>query len=439
MSESSELHTIPLAHKLNVRQYGGDNILCGDFNSDGLTEFIFIQSAGMLSARAFTPRLFEGKHWIAPEDQALFSMTCTTLDGKVLWKVGKPWRKKRPWRWHGGQRGMYQAADLNQDGKMELAIIRGKELQIFSASDGALLKKINLPEDNFCLMSLVPMEEGLGFMVGCGDKSYPPWVYANPVILYDPEGKVLWGPRHIVGAGHRALVFDAEGETQLLVGYNRMSLDGKAAWTINYPNSDCHVDDVKLADLDEDGVPEVFFAGGHDVLAADLDGKVLWIQPLVHPQRTTPGRFMLASGEITPPRTIVHQIHQGHVVHAFDINGAEIWRKDVLIVTTTPLTVSGADAPVLLATFRDGRFPVIADGDFEPLAKFDFGEKAEKKPYFMEKQWPNHRGDFGRVFRSPKVLELTLEKDQPRPYILIHDREEVWIYQVPRWEDLARS
>jgi hypothetical protein len=438
VSEGPELPTIPLAHKLNVRAFGGDNILWGDFNDDGLSELIFIQSAGMLSARAFTPRLFDGKHWIQPQDQALFSMTSTTLAGEVLWQVGKPWRKKRPWRWHGGQRGMYQVADLNRDGKLELAIIRGKELQIFSASDGALLKKIDLPEDNFCLMVLVPMEGGMGFLAGCGDKSYSPWVYGNPVVFYDPQGKTIWGPRHIVGAGHSALAFERDGQSELIVGYNRMGLDGKAAWTINYPNPSCHVDDVKLADLDEDGVPEVFFAGGHDVLAASLDGKILWINPLVHPQRVTPGRFMLASGEITPPRTLVHQIHHGRIVHAFDINGAEIWQRDILIIATTPLAVPGANAPVLLATYRGRRFPIIADGDLVPLAKFEGAEEAEKKPYVMENEWPHHRADFGRRLHSA-VLELTFEKDQPRPYILIHDREEVWIYEVPKWGELLRS
>lgn len=419
----------------DIRPWGGAAFTVRDFNGDGASEVLFLQSAGAHNNEAFDPRFPELDYYkTGVEDQELFCMTLTDASGRILWQVGEPWSLQRPFSWNGHWNEFCDAADLDGDGQIEILLVHRDELRVYDGATGALRHIGKLPHSGFNYTRAVRTDlSGHDHVFTKSGTSSRTHTYGNPSVLLDRDLEIVW-QREVEGAGHFGNFADIDGDglDELLIGFSLFDHDGTLLWGHAPLSEGDHLDDSVIADLDGDGHYELALAhDGHDATVHGDDGSLRFRVPMHHCQQIQPGRFY---DDVPGLQLLFVDKPEGAAIEReaviVDATGRELSRHRTLgyySVVAWP-TELGSQSLVRLER------PIEVDGDTRvlwvapdgrELARFDarssFGDHVRK---FGLDRVPGEGHYHGRS-HTPALGDLN---GDGRDELLISDRETVWVF-----------
>lgn len=316
--------TAVLEATFSVEPFGGDVVNLADINGDGKPELLILQTAGQLRSQVNGSR---GD--IDQVDRDLYCLTAVDMRGNVLWQDGAPYDREMPFTGHGGD-DMLLIDDINAGGRMEVAVVRRNELAILDAATGGCKRSKTLPSDNMvslCSAQLGAAASGRHIVCKVNDESYPPWEYANPVMVFNPDLSVFRAPFAVRGAGHNMVAADinGDGHDELFIGYTLFDRDLNETWRLDlgagFDYARDHADRISLSDVNCDGRPEVCYAGSEDFFVTDLSGNMLWKAAAGHSQTSIAGNW----GPNAEKRIIMNEKNRG--VAGMDHEGNIIWNR----------------------------------------------------------------------------------------------------------------
>jgi rhamnogalacturonan endolyase len=261
-----------LLRKIEFGNYGSSVIRFGDLDGDGVPDAVLVQV----------------------EDTGVRKLTCLTamtLEGKILWQMGKPDIRNIDV----GSDVPIQIFDIDHDGQNEVIYIpeadnRGPlprffTLTILNGKTGAVKKQVKLSAGWDTILFADLAGRGYPQDLVIKDRYENFWVFdvAN-------NFKLLWSKLK-VNTGHYPLNydFDGDGKEELLMGYMLYSHDGKELWS--HPEFPEHDDAVYIDDMDGDGRLEIAMATSKDAVLLDAAGKIFFRKEMHHCQHALIGKF----------------------------------------------------------------------------------------------------------------------------------------------------
>jgi len=432
-----------LVKELSLGNFGGNatdyGLAAGDINDDDRPELIMRQCPGIFASSHFHPAEMTPA-MVALEDQALFYLTAMDLDGNVLWQVGEPWKLDRPYRSH-APRDVTRVCDIDGDGANEVVYLRNDgywgRIVIADGATGKTKKERSLPQDNFSFIGIAnflgnptPQE----MLLKPYDRSS--WGYGNPAMALNKDLEVVWPQKWYKGAGHPALIFDADGDgrDEALIGYNLVDDDGKILWTLDFPG---HLDYAVAEDVDDDGEPEIVMSVGcgtgygnmYGVLA-DVRGHILWKNRYMHCEEISIGKFR----RDLPGKQIAWNMHwydlyQGGI-YCVGSDGAELWSLlDNGVGHTVNWSNDHGDDMIVYSrkptAEKDfGYEPVLLDSYGKVVYKFPVPDTSVKDISTPDFPVCVRKYDYGAGY-TVTIFDVDMDgKDE----VLIHNRRKLYIF-----------
>jgi hypothetical protein len=407
----SELHKLraenpkPVVWKtFETPKFGcGRNVRFGDLDGDGRPEMLFAQ----IIAKVDSGNFIEAS-----------CLTAVTLDGKVLWQLGRP----------DPRNGLltsdtpFQIHDLDGDGKSEVLLIKDFKLQVLEGATGKLRKSMFLPavpeeyrKKQFELKER-PHELNAGDSISFFDLSGKGrrseilvkdryryfWVY-------DQDLKPLWSGTGQLGHFPYPFDSDGDGKEEVYIGYSQWSPDGTRKWGRDAELKD-HQDGVAVGNFtgDPKAAPRAYYVGSDEgFLVFDMKGEVLKHARVGHTQNMTvaklredvPGlqiatiNFWKNPGILTIFDADGNRVVQGEPVHHGSLLLPVNWRGD------------GREFLLLSGNVREGG---MIDGHLRRVVMFP---------------------DDGHPDLAAAVMDLT---GDARDEVILWDQERVWIYTQDR-------
>jgi hypothetical protein len=270
--------------KFETPRWGaGRNVRFGDLDGDGRPEMIFAQVVAKVDSGNFVEAS---------------CLTAVTLDGKVLWQLGRPDPR------HGllTSDTPFQVHDLDGDGRAEVLLVKDFKLQVLDGSSGAVKRWIWMPgvpetyKDKKFELKERPHDLNAGDSISFFDLSGRG--RRGEVLLkdryryfwvLDGDLKPLWEGNGQLG--HFPYPFDADGDRkdEVFIGYARWTPDGKRLWSRDVELFD-HADALAAGNFtgDPKAAPRVYASGSDEgFLVFDIDGKLLRHARIGHPQNMT--------------------------------------------------------------------------------------------------------------------------------------------------------
>ncbi len=238
--------------------YGGQWILAGDLNEDGVVDIV--------SAENFN------------KDDVHYTTTAVAqnLDGSVLWKWGNPDIGRKNWH----HDVACQIHDLNGDGKYEVVLCTKGFLVELEGATGRELRRIPIPDEaTDCLVFCNLSGNSHPTDVLVKDRYHNIWAYNR-------GGKLLWTVKDPGGyrTAHQPLPIDLDedGLDEIFAGYAMLNSDGSVRWVYKSKQVDQgqgHLDCARV--FRQSYSPENFrivltCCGANNIALLDGNGKVLW-------------------------------------------------------------------------------------------------------------------------------------------------------------------
>ncbi len=438
-----------LTHRIPVETFGG-SIKCADLDGDGEQELLLLQAGGQMGVK----RGSSGSEFINDADRTLHCLTAMKLDGTVLWQRGEPWADPaNPFVSHGAG-DMMMPVDLDNDGRVEVVVVQGDQLLVLEGRDGSERACTTLPADNFLRLTSAQLgnpRDGLQIICKVNDAAYPPWDYANPIVVYNADLSIHREPFAVRGAGHNVVVMDLDGDgrDELFIGYSYLDHDLREVWRLDlgpdYNYAQEHADQITVCDVNGDGHLEVCYAGSEDFFVTDLDGKTVWSVHAGHSQYAVMGPW----GPKGEQRVVMSEKNLG--IWGFDGDGKLLWnRKDLNGYARRGPHWNGnrgqRDWPVFRPQLRppgtreDGN---IVHGDFKPYTSDPAwsrglwphflnadGKKLEVFPWKDDYAMPPRKIRAARSYDCGllyDILVIDLDGDG-LDEALIYNRDQVWAF-----------
>jgi len=427
-----------LVKQVPVEPFGGSILKLADIDDDGRPELITLQSAGQISSK------IEGQ--IDPSDRNLYCLTAATLEGEVLWQHGSPYdRAGVPFISHGGSKSLL-AEDVDGDGRIEVSAIHAGHLVIYDGETGEEKSQTQLPSDNYIMIQAARLEgSGGGLQLICkvNNRSYPPWPYANPMMVLNPDLTVYAEPFEVRGAGHNliAMDFDGDGLDELLVGYSMLDNDLDEIWSIDlgegFDYVGNHADAIAVSDINGDGELEIMYSGSRDFFVADLGGNVLWKTEAGHSQVSLAGPW----GNDGEMLIILSEKNRG--LWGLDPGGKVLWnRADLNGYVLSNVRWHRCGSPNCWALFQPQLKPFEKPG-------------IRSKPPWSREIWPSLIDGNGRLHdvlpwentysHPPMLIRAHRSYDCGLNYqtfstdlngdgldeVLVYNRQNIWIFSSP--------
>ncbi len=270
--------------KFETPVYGcGRNVRFGDLDGDGRLDMLFAQ---------IIPKVDSGNFVEAS------CLTAVTLEGKVLWQVGKP----REGNGLLTSDTPFQIHDGDGDGKNEVWLIKDFKLQVLEGATGKVRKTMWLPDvpeeyrkKQFEIKER-PHDLNAGDSISFFDLSGKG--RRSEVLLkdryrffwvYDADLKPLWEGSGQLGHFPYPADADGDGRDEVYIGYARWSPEGKQLWSHDTELKD-HADAVAVGNFtgDPKAAPRVYAVGSDEgFLVFDLEGNILKHQRVGHTQNMT--------------------------------------------------------------------------------------------------------------------------------------------------------
>ena len=383
--------------KFDTPKFGaGRNVRFGDLDGDGQLDMLIAQNIPRVRGDAF---------------DHISCLTAVTLDGKVLWQLGRP----------DPRNGLltndtpFQIHDIDGDGKHEVVLIRDFQLLILEGATGKLLKRTWVPEipadmterpyklnhgDSIAFFDLAGRGRRQEILIK--DRYRHFW-------LYDSNLKLLW---HGSGqTGHYPYPFDVDGDKreEIVIGYALWNPDGKQLWSRDAEYKD-HADGIVMGNFSGDpkAPPRVYACGSDEgYLMFDKDGNTLKHVRIGHAQSPSIGKYRMDVPGLQL-MTINYWKNPG-IVSLFESDGN-------LLIQGEPIH---SGSPVLPVNWRgDGQEFAMLSGNVREGGMIDgYLRRAV--------MFPND----GHPDLAFYVADLT---GDPRDEVILWDTSRVWIYTQDR-------
>ena len=274
--------------KFATPQFGaGRNARFGDLDGDGQLDMLIGQNV---------PKV------VGDADVEISCLTAVTLDGKVLWQLGRPDPRNALLTCD----TPFQIHDLDGDGAHEVVLTKDFKLQVLDGRTGQLKQSAPLPKiEGYPDVPQAgpatwPHErmngDSLAFINVSGDPQRREIVLKDRYWnfwVFDRNLKLLWKGSGMLGHYPYPTADSATGRDRLAIGFAMWSADGKQLWT-NDQEMHQHADSIFVGNLTEDpaAAPMTFYCGSDDgVIIVDDHGVIRRQYLLGHAQTAAIGQF----------------------------------------------------------------------------------------------------------------------------------------------------
>jgi len=379
--------------KFDTKGFGaGRNVRFGDLDGDGAADMLIAQNIPRVRGDAF---------------DHISAVTAVTLDGKVLWQLGRP----------GPGNGLltndtpFQIHDLDGDGANDVVLIRDFKLQVLDGRTGAVKRWVWMPP----IPATAPSKP---YELYSGDSIVFARLTAGPgqrdILLKDRyrnfwafnrDLQLLWQGSD--DTGHYPYPFDVDGDgfDELFIGHSLWDRHGQRVWSHDGKLKD-HVDALSVGNFSPDpqAPPRVYWSSSDEAFVMlDLQGHILKQTRVGHTQTAAVGKFR-------PERPGLQYVTTNFwknpgVMSLFDWDGNLLQQAEPIHTGSPTLPVNwrgdGQELVLLSGHAREGG---MVDGHFRRVVMFP---------------------DDGHPDLAAAVLDLT---GDARDEVVLWDLERVWIY-----------
>lgn len=272
---------LKLWKKFSTPKYGaGRNVRFGDLDGDGQIDMLIAQNIPKVRGDAF---------------DHISSMTAVTLDGKVLWQIGR----------HDPRNTLltndtpFQIHDLDGDGKNEVVMVKDFQIQVLEGATGKVRQRSWMPPapstnkerpyelnsgDSMIFLNLSGKKGRQEILLKDRYSSF--WVLDNDL-------KVIWSGTGQTGHYPYPYDFNADGKDEFIIGYSRWNSDGKQGWSLDSQMHD-HTDGISAGNYtgDPKARPRVYSCGSDEgMVVMSEDGKLIKQVRIGHAQTQSVGKF----------------------------------------------------------------------------------------------------------------------------------------------------
>ncbi len=383
--------------KFDTPQFGaGRNARFGDLDGDGVPDMLIAQNIPRIRADAF--------------DQ-ISCLTAVTLDGKVLWQIGKP----DPRNTLLTNDTPFQIHDIDGDGRNEVVMVKDFKLQILDGRTGKVRQWVwmpKIPQADSERPYDLEAGDSIAFVNFSGnparheilvkDRYQHFWIYNNKL-------EMLWQGSGQTGHYPYPVDIDGEGHDSLAIGYSFWNHLGEKLWSHDTELKD-HADGISVANLSADpkAEPRIYASGSDEgFIMFDLRGKMLKHVLLGHNQSPSIGHYRAD----LPGLQYISVNYWGSpgIVTLFDWDGNILAQEEPIHSGSPMLPVNwrgdGQEFCLLSGNVREGG---MIDGHLRRVVMFP---------------------DDGHPDLAVNVLDLTGDQ---RDEIVLWDTKRVWIYTQDR-------
>ncbi len=373
----------------------GRNARFGDLDGDGVPEMLIAQNI---------PRI--GDNFIQ-----ISCLTAVSLDGKVLWQLGRADPKN----------GLltadcpFQIHDIDGDGRNEVVLVKDFQLQVREGASGRLRQSTWMPQalpDNRLKPYTLTNGDALAFLDLSGqgkrqellvkDRYSNFWVFNNRL-------EPLWKGQGQTGHYPYPVDIDGDGREEVAIGYAVWDHDGHQLWSRDNELRD-HADGLAVGSFGADAraEPRVYAWGSDEgFLMFDRRGTILQHVRIGHAQSASVGRYRpdLPGLQLM----CVNFWKNPGIITLFDADGNLLAQDEPIHSGSPMLPVNwrgdGQEFVLLSGNPREGG---LIDGRLRRVVMFP---------------------DDGHPDLTAAVANLT---GDARDEIILWDQERVWIYTQDR-------
>jgi hypothetical protein len=338
-------------------------------------------------------------------------LTAVTLDGKVLWQLGRP----------DPRNGLltsdtpFQIHDLDGDGRNEVVMVKDFKLQVLEGATGRVRKSVSMPPalpDNGKKPFALSNGDSLAFLNLSGRPGRREFVvkdrYSN-FWAYNSDLERLWQGQGQTGHFPYPFDLDGDGRDELAIGYALWDHQGHRLWSHDAELKD-HADGLAVGNFGDDSKAEPrVYAWGSDegFLIFDRRGAILKHERIGHAQTAAVGKFL-------PDRPglqlmCINFWKNPGIVSLFDHDGKLLGQEEPIHSGSPMLPVNwrgdGQEFVLLSGNAREGG---LIDGRMRRVVMFP---------------------DDGHPDLTAYVTDVT---GDARDEVILWDQERVWIYTQDR-------
>ncbi len=258
----------------------GRNARFGDLDGDGQTDMLIAQNVRKASQNSF---------------DHISCLTAVTLDGKVLWQIGRP----DPYNDVLANDTPFQIHDIDGDGAAEVVMVKDFKIQVLEGRTGKLKRWAWMPEapkDNKPRPYEMEVGDSIYFADFSGGHAAREIVIKDryrTFWVFDKDLKLLWSAQCNTGHFPYSMDTDGDGREEMVIGYSMFSPSGERMWTLDGTVGD-HSDGIVAGNFSGDpkARPRVYmFASDEGFLMADLNGTILARSRSGHTQSPSVAKF----------------------------------------------------------------------------------------------------------------------------------------------------
>ena len=374
----------------------GRNARFGDLDGDRIPDMLIAQNIPRVRGDAF---------------DAISCLTAVTLNGKVLWQVGRPDPRNALLT----NDTPFQIHDLDGDGWSEVVLVKDFQLQVLDGRTGMVKQAVMMPQFPTDLKERpYELENGdsICFVNVSGDKARREILIKDRYEhfwIFDRNLKLLWKGNGQTGHYPYPFDIDGSGRDHIAIGYALWSPDGHQLWSHDADIHD-HADGIVMGNFSGDprAEPRVFASGSDEgFVLFDLRGNILKRARVGHNQSPSVAKYR---ADLPGLQYIsVNFWRNPGIVTLFDWDGNILAQEEPIHSGSPMLPVNwrgdGQEFCLLSANPVEGG---MIDGYLRRVVMFP---------------------DDGHPDLAANVLDVT---GDARDEILVWNQERVWIYTQDR-------
>ncbi len=373
----------------------GRNARFGDLDGDGTPEMLIAQNI---------PRFADNFIQIS-------CLTALTLDGRVLWQLGRP----------DPRNGLltadtpFQIHDIDGDGQSEVVMVKDFKLQVLEGRTGQVRNWVWMPAahpDNGKKPFTLTNGDSLAFLNLSGQTGRRELLvkdrYSN-FWTFDSRLEPLWEGKGQTGHFPYPFDIDGDGRDEVAIGYALWDHRGHQIWSHDAELQD-HADGVAVGNFSGDPQAEPrFYAWGSDegFLMFDRRGTIKKHVRIGHAQTASVGKYL-------PDRTglqlmCINFWKNPGIISLFDHDGNLLGQQEPI----------HSGSPMLPVNWRgDGQEFVLLSGNAREGGMID--GKMRRVVMFPDDSHPD---------LAAYVVDVT---GDARDEVILWDQERVWVYTQDR-------
>lgn len=255
----------------------GRAVRFGDLDGDGRPDTLLVQNVPRIRGDAY---------------DLISCLTAVTLDGRVLWQIGKP----SPDNALLTNDLPVQIHDIDGDGRNEVVFIKDFRVQVVDGATGKLKYQAWTPPAGKENAFDRTHGDSLAFANVSGNRTARDLIVKdryNTFWVFDSTLKLLWSAACKTGHYPFPYDLDGDGRDEIFIGYSMYSHDGRPLWTLDKQLND-HADGIAAGKwtVDAAAPPRVIISASDEgFLVLDTQGRILRHVRLGHAQNPSVGKF----------------------------------------------------------------------------------------------------------------------------------------------------